>query len=367
MSSDNKDSTSDNSQQGCAIEQTSAEHPKGKDSGFSSVAMDESQLGEQRKRRILFCIFLGLFILSLTGILSGIAERLLYHPNTAFLDRSAATSTKMFLSLSGIKVLVAAIESIPIIGKFAEALSDLIDYSWWGCFISMVLLKVIGFFFEFIKYLDRWPTIIITGSGVLLSWLNLKLCRALFIRKTLVGILSFTISFYIFIPLVTHGVALISDTLEAQRGNKIEVAEQTLKYTFAWDNIPNYFSRGAAEIIKNIPEWSGGISKEEYERIKQEYNLKQQAFQEKTRKGLTDLTHAFVLYLAEKLIACFLFPFALLWGGWKMTTLLCGQLNIPFTETFSQLIAPPASLSNKALRAKLSTQEKNHSKPTEEE
>lgn len=321
-------------------------------SSLAVVKGGAAQPGEQQRHRIILCAFVGLLILAVSGVFGVIVRDCLINPNTAFLDRSATTSTRMFLSLSGVKVLVAVIESVPIVGKFAEALSDMIDFSWWGCFVSMIVLKVVSFFFEFIKFLGRWPSILLSLSGCLLAWFRLKGYKLPLLRKVLSVLFSVTLCVYILIPMMTFGVAQIADTLEAHRGSKIETASEALQQAFTWDNIPDYFTRGGAEIRKGIPDWMGGIDAEKYETIKQEFDARQKHFVERTKTGIGQLSNAFVLYLAEKALACFLFPFVLLWGGWKLAALLCKQLDIPFNYEFSQMLIPPKATTNANFRRK---------------
>ena len=87
------------------VQQDATSHPT--DAAVNNQSIPPMGLSEAgpHKQQFLLPIFIGLLILAVSGLLSTFVEYLLIDPNFAFLDRSAATSTRMFLSLSGVKVL----------------------------------------------------------------------------------------------------------------------------------------------------------------------------------------------------------------------------------------------------------------------
>ena len=310
---------------------------------------------KSRKWQIAFFVALGFLILSLTGVTEALAQLFMYKGCDAFLSRSAQTSQTLFLSFSVIKAVAAMVGDVPIVGGLVESVADLIDCSWWGCFISMVVLRVLQLFFVFVDWCGRWPGVVIGFAGCLATGLRLLGIRLLPIRQLLVGLIAFAATLFFLAPLSVRAVAILADALEAQRGEQLEQSKTMLQEAWAWENIPPYMSNLTTELRHKLPNMLGGIGEEEYLAATKSFEEKQAAFKTANETAIRLFTNGVILYLAEKAIACFLFPFAFLWTLHWFTKRLCAWMNLPFDVEFHRLMRPPEQTRTEALQQRVGT------------
>ena len=313
-----------------------------------NVVADDSS----RKAKKIFYVFIGLLALSCTGVITRLLESCIYSGCTDFLGDAAHSSQNIFLVLSGIKTIVAMVEDVPIVGKMVEALSDLIDYTWWGSFMSMIVLRIVQLFFKLLEWFGVWPSVILSLCGCVLSGMYQHGIKVQWVRKVLLAIGAFILAFFFITPVGVRGVSVIAKTLEAQRGNKLEQARDNFERTWTKDNFPNYFDKWMTELGHSFPRWTGGLSEEEYQKRINDFEAKELAFKKKNEAAINDLTEASIIFLAEKVLVCFLFPFALLWGTSFFTKKMAKVLELPFEVDMKRLMQPPEKLKTATLQKK---------------
>lgn len=305
-----------------------------------------------RKAENVFYVFIGLLALSWTGVITWLAKLCIYDGCTDFLSDTAHSSQNIFLVLSGIKTIVAMVEDVPIVGKMVEALSDLIDYTWWGSFISMVVLRIMQLFFKLLEWFGNWPCVVLSLCGCTLAGMYQYGIKVQWVRKVLLTIGAFILAFFFITPLGVKGVSVIAMTLELQRGDKLEQAKVNFENTWTRDNFPDYFDKWMAELGYCFPRWTGGLSDEEYQKRMNDFSAKEIAFKKKNKAAIKDLTEASIIFLAEKALVCFLFPFALLWGTCFFTKKIAKYLDLPFDVDMKHLVQSPEKLKTRSLQKK---------------
>lgn len=325
--------------------------PEAQDSvGPLTIVQEENRTISPKVWKWMLSIFVGLLILACAGQCDLFIRWALYARADEFLSDSAGTSQILFATFSLLKGLVAMVGDVPILGGIVEPLQDLIDYSWWGCFISMVVLRALQFFMSFVTYCGKWPSVIFALTGCIFAWTQLCGFRWVALRKTLIVIQVAFVGLYILAPLSTICVAYTVRGIENLRGNTLQEAKAVLEDAWKEENKPDYLDHGIAWLRHKLPVKWFSSSEEEWLITSREFTKKHDAFIAKNEQALGQITKACSLYLAEKAIACFFFPFAFLWAIHFALKKGGAWLNAPFEVKYRTLIMRPEALTNENLK-----------------
>lgn len=331
------------------VAQEATEKPQEEETA-APEALPSAELAPEAKKKKIWCvvfwIFVGVAVLSLLGVTNTLLDMALYEGNREFLKNSSNSSTILFVSFSIIKIALAALRDVPVLGGAVDAVKDLVDYAWWGCFLSMVVLQVLKYFFEFVAWCGRAPAVIFSAVGCLLAFLQWKGWNWTPVRKVLIATFALLVGLYLIAPLATFGVAKVVGVMEEKQIESFDAARKGLEK--AQNSIPDYSTYYGAK-LSNFFSGIGGKSDEDFADIKKGFEKSEVAFKENCESALKGLFSTVVLYLAQKAIACFLFPFAFIFAVHFSLKKGCAWLDVPYKLSMKKIFTPPEATRTDAL------------------